>query len=164
VLLHVSAAFEKKFRCPVSFADERPVQGGRVDAWSCHFVRVGRREMVVAMHDASLFTLILPTAGMKGFDGFLMRFIERVAEEWTRHGLEFDPNDQTVMVVRRSDRSRIGSMNDAIQLMRFHHELAREEGEQLDLGDMERRSNQTPYKALGYDLPIERLQRLQESG
>lgn len=162
VLLHVSAAFEKKFRCPVSFADERPAQRGGMDAWSCHFVRIGRRQLVMAMHDASLFSLILPTAGMKGFDGYLMRLVERIAEEWARHGLTFDPNNQTVMVVRRSDKSRIGSMNDAISMMRFYHERAREEGEAIDLDDMERRANMTPYKALGFDDPVRHLKKLRE--
>ena len=164
VLLHVSAAFEKKFRCPVSFADERPEQTGGMDAWSCHFFRIGRREVVMAMHDASLFTLILPTAGMKGFDGFLMRLIERIAEEWTRYDLPFDPDNQTVMVVRRSDKSRIGSMNDAINLIRFYHERARDNGTDLNLSDMERRSNETPYKTLGYNNPMEKLRSLGESG
>ncbi|MEM1083565.1 MAG: hypothetical protein AAGI48_05545 [Verrucomicrobiota bacterium] len=164
MVLFVSAAFEKKFGCPVSHAGECPTQTGRMNAWSCHFVRIGRKSVVVAMHDASLFTLVLPTAGMRGFDGFLVRLVERVGEKWIRRGLPFDPNDQRVMVLRRSDRSRIGSMNDMVQMMRFYHELARDEGSEVDFAEMERRSNETPYKSIGYNSPSRLLAELGERG
>ncbi len=53
-------------------------------------------------------------------------------------------------------------MNDAINMMRFYHELARDEGGELDLDDMERRSNMTPYKTLGYNSPGRLLKELRD--
>ncbi|MEO7099791.1 MAG: hypothetical protein ABI162_10550 [Luteolibacter sp.] len=108
------------------------------------------------MNDATLYTLILPATGVKGFPDLWMRLLARIEEVWARHGLAFDPNNQSVIVMARTDRSLIGSTNDAIKLIRIYDDVARDEKAELDLMKMEQRSNETPYKALGYEDP-ERL-------
>ena len=81
-----------------------------------------------------------------------------------KHGAEFDPNNQTVIVLPRTDRPLIGSMNDAMSMIRFYDDLAKAERAELDLADMERRSNMTPYKALGYESPDRLLARMLGDG
>lgn len=151
MILHASAAFVKRFKCSVS--DAGPWRGSApgMDRWSCHFVRLGTLPVVVAMHDATLYALVLRVAGMKTFEDFCQGFLLRVAEVWQQHGAAFDPANQTVVVLPRADRSRIGSMNDAI--MGFRWQLSR--GDSPD--KLEALSNRTPYKAIGYQFPGELL-------
>ena len=164
MILRASAAFTKRFKCQLSHGGERIPQERRLDAWSCHFVRIGRKPLVLAMNDATLYALIFPVKGVKGFPELWMEMLGRIAEVWMKHGAEFDPANQTVMVLSRTDRSLIGSMNDAVALIRFYNDLANAEREELDLADMERRSNMTPYKALGYEHPDRLLARMLGGG
>jgi hypothetical protein len=93
-----------------------------------------------------------------------MRMLGRIAEVWMKHGAEFDPANQTVMVLPRTNRSLIGSMNDAVALIRFYESFANAERVELDLADMENRSNMTPYKALGFEQPDRLLARMLGAG
>lgn len=157
MILRVSAAFAKQFKCLVSHAGENVPQERRLDAWSCHFIRVRRKPLVVVMNDATLYTLILPVAGVKGFPDLWLKLLGRIGEVWTRHGVDFDPNNQAVVLLSRTNRSLIGSMNDATLLIRIYDDDAREEKAELDLMEMEARSNQTPYKVLEYGSPERRM-------
>ena len=156
MILRVSAAFAKQFQCEVSQPGAELPQERRLDAWSCHFIRVRRKPLVVVMNDATLFTLILPATGVKGFPELWLKLLGRIGEVWTRHGVDFDQDNQEVLLLSRTNRSLIGSMNDAILLIRFYADDAWDERREFDLGEMEARSNQTPYKALGFERP-ERL-------
>jgi hypothetical protein len=153
MILRVSAAFAERFKCDLSHEGVKVPQERRLDAWSYHYVRIGRKPLVVVMNDASLYTFVIPATGVKGFTDFWRRLLGQITELWWRHGAEFDADNQTVILLRRTDRSLIGSMNDAVKLIRFHDELARKSGEELDLMEMERRSNATPYSSLGFNNP-----------
>lgn len=156
MIFRVSAAFAKQFKCDLSQVGENVSQERCLHSWSCHFIRVRRKPLVVAMHDATLYTLILPVSGIKGFPEFRPKLLRRIGEIWMRHGADFDPDNQTVIMLSRTNRTLIGSMNDAIQLIHFYDLDARDEKRELDMEKMEVRSNQTPYKALKYQWP-ERL-------
>jgi hypothetical protein len=156
MILRVSAAFTKRFKCQLSHEGARVPQEKRLDSWSCHFIRVRRKPLVVVMNDATLYTLILPVTGVKGFPELWLKLLGRIGEVWTRHGVDFDSDNQEVILLSRTNRSLIGSMNDAALLIRIYDENAKDEQKELDLIEMETRSNQTPYKALKYEWP-ERL-------
>jgi hypothetical protein len=164
MILRASAAFTERFKCQLSHEGERLPQERRLDAWSCHFVRIGRKPLVVAMNDATLYTLIFPVTGVKGFPELWLRMLGRIAEVWMKHGAEFDPHNQSVIVLPRTNRSLIGSMNDAVAMIRFYDDLAKVECVELDLADMESRSNMAPYKALGYEHPDRLLARMLGGG
>lgn len=152
MILHASAAFTKRFKCDVSHQGLRlPQDHARLDGWSCHFIRLGTTPLVVAMHDATLYTLVIPAKGLKGFADLWRLLLGRIVERWRDYGAEFDPENQTVMVLPRTDRSRIGSMNDAIQMFRWHW------SDRAEIEELEERSNRTPYKAIGYRYPQELL-------
>ncbi len=153
MILRVSADFTKRFKCELSFEGEKVPQEKRLDGWSCHFIRLGRKPLVVAMNDATLYMLIVPVTGVKGFTDVWLRLVGRIAEVWERHGADFDPTNQTVMVMARTNRSLIGSMSDAISLMRFRNDDARFDGQEPDLAELEMMSNRTPFKANGFEYP-----------
>ena len=59
-----------------------------------------------------------------------------------------------MVVLPRTDRTRIGSMNDAIRGFRWH----RAHGDAQD--SLEARANRTPYKAIDYAYPVDLLERM----
>lgn len=164
MILRVSVAFAKRFKCDLSHVGAKVPQERRLDAWSCHYVRIGRKLLVVVMNDASLYTFIFPATGVKGFADFWRRLLGRITELWWSHGAEFDPNNQMVILLRRTDRSLIGSMNDAVKLIRFYDELAKLDGKELDLMEMEKRSNDTPYSSLGFNNPEKLMKTMLNEG
>jgi hypothetical protein len=140
------------------------IQAGRLDAWSGHCFRIGRIEHVIMMNDASLYTILMPARGLTSIDSFLEAFLPRVAEVWHRFDTEFDTQNQQVIVLKRTNRSLIGSMNDAIQSAKFHFEYASEEGHSFGPTDVEQRLNMIPYKALQYTAPFRLLPKLLGKG
>lgn len=164
MILRTSAAFTERFKCQLSHEGTQVPQERRVDAWSCHFYRLGRKPLVLVMNDATLYTLIFPATGVKGFPDLWLKLLGRIEQVWTEHGAAFDPKNQTVMMLPRTNRALIGSMTDAMKMLRWYDELAREDGRELDLREMEWRSNQTPYKALEYEHPNRLLARLLAGG
>ncbi len=142
----------KRFKCAVSAAGPWRGQGRRIDEWSCHDVRLGT--MPGAMHDAALYPQVIPVTGVKTFGDFWRLFLLRVAEIWAAYGAEFEPANEAVVVLPRTDRTHIGSMNDAIQGFRWN----RAHGNGLE--SLEARANRTPYKTIGYAYPVDLLERM----
>jgi len=165
IIIHASRDFAKRYQCQLSLPGEKVEQAGRLDAWSAHLVRINRKPLVMMMNDASLWSIIIPATGLTTLEKLLPVFLERVAEVWCSHGVAFDPSNQNVVFFSRTNRSLIGSMNDAISQMRFVEEGARLDGKPMDWGEMEDYLNKMPYGAMKYDRPKERLaQLLAESG
>lgn len=156
MILHLSNQLAKRLKCRFSFEGMPVLQAGRLDAWSGHCFRVGRTEHVMMMNDASLYTILLPAKGLTSIDFFLKAFLPRVSEVWQRHGSDFDPNNQEVVVLKRANRSLIGSMNDAIKAVQFYDAYDREDHPGYRPMDIGKRLNMVPYKAIGYNSP-ERL-------
>jgi hypothetical protein len=76
-----------------------------------------------------------------------------VSDLWKKHGGSFDPDNQSVIVLPRTNRSLIGSMNDAMNALRFHCDVAEFADTPFDLSHVEWRMNENPYKSLNYDHP-----------
>ena len=79
MILRVSAAFAKRFNCDLSHEGVMVPQERRLDAWSCHYVRVARKPLVV-INDASLYTFVFPASGVKGFPDIWMRLLGSINE------------------------------------------------------------------------------------
>jgi hypothetical protein len=135
------------------------LQAGRLDAWSGHCFRTGRIQQVIMMNDATLFAILLPAKGLTSLDAFLRVFLPKVQRVWHRCGASFDASNQEIIVLKRANRSLVGSMNDAIQTLKFHHEATRDGHSGNSPAKLEARLNQTPYKALRYESPDRLLPR-----
>jgi hypothetical protein len=157
IAIHASREFAKRYRCQLSLAGEKVEQPGRLDAWSAHFVRIGRIPMVVMMNDASLWAILIPATGLTTLEKLLPVFLERVAGVWGAHGVAFDSMNQSLAFFPRSNRSLIGSMNEAIFSIRCEEEMARDGGRPMDWTQMEARLNRMPYGAMKYAYPREML-------
>jgi hypothetical protein len=153
MIIHASKAFEKRFKCEVSGEGHVVLQTGRLDAWSGHFVRIRRTSYILLMNDATLYAIIIPAKGLTTFPALLKVLLPLISDLWTKHGGSFDPDNQSVIVLPRTNRSLIGSMNDAMNALRFHCEGAEFAGTPFDLARVEWRMNENPYKSLNYDHP-----------
>ena len=164
VIIHASRDFAKRLRCELSLPGEKIVQSGRLDSWSAHFVRIARKPVVLMMNDATLWSVIIPASGVTTLPKLLPIFLNQVAEVWGSHGVGFDPLNQSVVFFSRSNRSLIGSMNDAVSQMHFSYRMAREENRPMDWDEMATALNRMPYGALKYDRPLDRMAELLKVG
>jgi hypothetical protein len=156
MILHLSAKLAKRLKCEISWQGAAVLQSGRIDSWSGDCLRIGRVQHLLMMNDHCLYSILLRAKGMNSLAAFLTAFLPRVAEVWQNHGAEFDPSNQEILVLKRANRSLIGSMNDAVRMIQFHTAgvppLTNREA-------LEDRLNSAHFKALGFETPKELLAR-----
>lgn len=113
----------------------------------------------VMSNEETLTTVIVPLSGVRDFNQFLPLFLARVAALWRQFGASFDPLNQSVIVLKRTERALIGSQNDIIRMLRFHIEDALDEWEAVDWPSAEGFINSTPFRLIAYAHPIDELAR-----
>lgn len=131
-----------------------------MDSWSAHVFKLGRTPVVLFMHDASLWHVIIPAKGITKLENLLRIFLARVREVWGHHGAGFDNENQSVIFLPRGNRSLIGSMNEAIFQIRAFVETGFDLDDSQNLTEVEDLLQRTPYSALGYGFPDRKLQEL----
>ena len=131
-----------------------------LDSWSGHVFKLGRSPMVLFMHDASLWHILIPAKGITTLEKLLPLFLARVRQVWSDHGVEFDDKNLSLGFLPRSDRSLIGSMNDAIHQIRCYAEMGLKIDDPTGLAEIEDRLHKTPYSSLGYGFPDRKLNEL----
>jgi len=161
MILHASKAFTEHLKCEVSGPKRRLPHHSSLESWSIDLVqlpKVGTYALV--MNDASLSTIIIPLKGIRKFEVFLPMMLERVAELFVKHGLPFDSSNQTVMILPRSNKSLIGTMNDAKSIIRDSCSYDLRYVGVINWPDLEKELNETPYSRIDMDSPDERLRKL----
>jgi hypothetical protein len=151
--IHVSKDFEKRFKCGSGMTRGTVLQAGRLDAWSAHCVRLSCRTVAIFMNDATLCTILIPVEDSMDFPQVVHALLCRIDGIWPELGLAFDETAESVIVLPRSNRALISSMNEAIRCIKWRDEIAFTENYLLDLEFLEAGVNEMPYKALSYDSP-----------
>ena len=158
MVLYGSASFVQRLKCQVSFPAHRPAQAQTAGGWSADLLKLPRVEAVaVLMHDVSLATLIVPLGGVRRFEDFLPRFMEQAVPLFQSVGGSIHPSNQSVMVLRRTNRHLIGSMNNAKQLIGFTIADQRQAGESVNWTEAATFINRTPFSVLNFASPLEAL-------
>jgi len=152
MIIFTSRAFSTKFKCGKPTKGLSVLQGVRKDGWSAHLFKIGRVHASIFMNDATLFSILIPTRGIKDLDDLLQRFSARLEDLHLSLDLPFSAPDP-ILFLPRSNRSRIGSMNDAIMDMKHAHAFRPEESPGVDWADLEARINRIPFKAVDYRCP-----------
>jgi hypothetical protein len=160
MIIHASKDFEKRLKCEVGMKGHVVLQPGRLDAWSGHFCKIGRKSYVMLMNDATLYAIIIPAKGLQSLSSLLKTFIPLVANLWESHGASFDRENQSVIVLPRTNRALIGAMTDAIRIFRHVHEDNLNSDTETDIQKVETCLNGIPYKALKHEQPSRLLGRL----
>ena len=134
MILYGSAIFVQRLKCQVSLREERPTQPQTEDGWSGDILKLPRVEPVaVMMHDVSLATIIVPLRAVCRFDEFLPRFLDRIGPLYQSVDGSINPANQSILVLRRTNRRLIGSMNNTKQLIGFTVADQRQAGEEVGL-------------------------------
>ena len=164
MVIHASAKFATRLRCQVSAPNRRHIQRGKIDCWSADILRAyGVGDCALMMNDASLSMVVVPLKGVKTFEAFLELFLHRAARLFSEAGGTLEIRNQTVVVLRRTDRQLIGTMNDARL-----HACAEIEGQwsetgSIGLDQVEERLNEIPFSATDYVPPKIELARVLSS-
>ena len=126
-------------------------------------LRFDRRKCALFTHDATLYSVFVPGLKKPEFEQLDEVFGQRLFK-----ALVWDEFPQTLIermldacrairFTRSNNRSVLGSMND----IRFQIEVhTQHDGglENVDLAELHHRLNRTPFGAIGYGYPVERLQ------
>lgn len=161
MILHVSKAFAERLKCAVSLPNQRPLQKAVLDSWSVDILKFRKGGAVaVVMNDASLTTVTVPLKGIRTFGEFVATFLKRAAARFADQGGQLDSENQTVIVLSRSDRRLIGTMNEAKFIIGRSISDDLENGDDIDWDRTERYMNEVIYSRIDYDQPQERLRKL----
>jgi hypothetical protein len=161
MIIHASAKFSDRLNCMISLPDRRRPQTGKISCWSADILRTyGVGDCALAMNDASLSMVVVPLKGVRTFEQFFPAFLERAARLFKAAGGFLETQNQTVIVLRRSDQQLIGTMNDARRHACHEIENGRSQNGQVDWDAVEDELNQIPFSATDYILPKEELARV----
>lgn len=132
-------------------------------SWHANLLRFDRRKCVLFTHDETLYSVFVPGLRKPEFEQ-----LDHIFGQHLFKALLWDAFSQThiermleacreIRFTRSSNRSVLGSMND----MRFQIGAHVEQDGGLtsvDLARLHHALNRTPFGAIGYGYPVERLQ------
>ncbi|MDQ3564911.1 MAG: hypothetical protein M3436_12465 [Pseudomonadota bacterium] len=132
-------------------------------SWHANLLRFDRRKCVLFTHDESLYSVFVPGLRKPEFEQLDEVFGQRlfkalVWDEFAQTQIErMLEACRVVRFTRSSNRSVLGSMND----MRFQigaHMQCDGGLASVDLAQLHHALNRTPFSAIDYGYPVERLQ------
>jgi hypothetical protein len=161
MILHLSQALAKRLKCRLSLTDAKINQTGRVDSWSADIFRIPRLGThALIMHDASLWPIILPLPGSKSYEDFLQALLFHIEASYFSVGGYFDRSNLTVIATKRSNRSIIGSMNEARFLLGHYVGARMNDSGEVDWAAARDQLAQTPFTAVEGHFPDKRFAQL----
>ena len=161
MILHLSHALAKRLKCKLSFPGDKISQTRRMDSWSADIFSIPRiGSGILAMHDASLWPIVLPLAGCKRYENFLQALLFHIEASYLSVGGRFDRTNLIVITAKRSNRSIIGSMNEAKFLLGHLVGGMMEASGAVDWAAARDQLAQTPFTAVEGHFPDKRFARL----
>lgn len=149
MILHLSQALAKRLKCDLSFKEGKVAQPGREDSWSGDLFRIKRAGThALVMHDASLWPIIIDLKDCRTYEVFLKALLINIEMSYALVGKDFDGANVTVMATKRSNRSIIGTMNNAIYLTTRRVEADMEAGTQINWAQVQSDLTRTPFMSL----------------
>jgi hypothetical protein len=165
MILHLSQALAKRLKCRLSLADAKVNQLGRVDSWSADIFRITRLGThALIMHDASLWPIILPLAGCTRYEDFLQSLLLHIEASCLSVGGHFDRSNLSVIATKRSNRSIIGSMNEAKFLLGHYVGARTDDSGEVDWAAARDELAQTPFTVVEGHFPDKRFAQLVVEG
>jgi hypothetical protein len=154
MILHLSQGLAKRLKCTLSFKDSKVAQTGREDSWSADLFRIPRLGThALVMHDASLWPLIIDLHSHTTYESFLQRLLLHIEASYMMVNGDFDGANISVVATKRSNRSIIGSMNNAIYLIESYVEQAMAEDGEIDWLAVQSHLANTPFMSLPDHFP-----------
>jgi hypothetical protein len=114
--------------------------------------------MVLAMHDASLWPLLIPSEGCGTYEEFLQLLLVVMGGNYLAFGKPFDHGNQGIIVTRRTNRTLIGYMNDAKRCAELGALMDLEERGSINWSEIADSLTETPYNSKnGFFTPRDRF-------
>ena len=132
--------------------------------WICHLFHIKHKQFILITHATSLYTLIVPGAGITNVTSFMRAFEDNRDSQLEAEGLKvwFDlrcrNEAQTVSLSNTVDRRLTGSMNDMVRMLSFG------EGDSISIIEMANSINETPFSQIDMDGPRMCLKKMIEFG
>lgn len=146
----------------------RPADVGALNplaSWHANLLLIERRKCVLFTHDQSLFSFVVIGLKRPDFEqmdhvfGQAMFRTLRLFDFEQRHIEQLLDWSQQNSYTKTNNRSVLGSMNDMAFMVQHH--IAYEDGlANVDLDELILRINQTPFSAIGYKYPWQKLKAL----
>lgn len=161
MILHLSRKLARRLRCELSFEGEKVAQTGRLDSWSADLLTIPKSgSFALVMHDASLWPILVPVWTRMSYEVFLEALLLHIAASYATFGASFDCANQTVIATKRSNRGIIGSMNEAIFLMKYQAESMQREQGAVDWATIRADIARTPFSSVKGHFPDRRFAEL----
>lgn len=148
MVLHFSSALAKKLRVHLSFKNRPISQMGREDSWSADIIKVnGKESMVLVMHDASQWPILIPIEGCRTYEKFITLLMIMLGGNCRACNKPFDHENQQILLTRRTNRTLIGYMNDAKRCASFTAEAQLEANGTINWSQIIHSLANTPYRS-----------------
>jgi len=149
MILHLSRKLARKLRCELSFEGDKVAQTGRMDSWSADLLTLPKAgSFALVMHDASLWPIVVPLLPRMSYEVFLGALLLHIAASYAAFGANFDYANQTVVVTKRTNRRIIGSMNEAMLMVRYHAQRMFLEQGAVDWATIRADLSKTPFSSV----------------
>lgn len=130
------------------------------DDWYANLFRIGRKQSVIFTHAASLYSFIVVGVRKSDLMHINQVFILELEFQLKRNGFPHEGNVGLLelfldmQIGKTVNRSTLGSMNDMVGCAEF---LVNYQGfdAETNIAEINYSINTTPFKAIGYKLPIE---------
>ena len=161
MILHLSRKLADRLKCKLTLKDEKIVQSRRMDSWSADLLALPRiGSFALVMHDASLWPILVPMQPRMSYETFLSALLLHIAASYAAFGASFDYSNQTVLVTKRSNRGIIGSMNEALLMIKYEAESMQREQCAVDWPAIVAHVAHTPFSAVEGRFPDRRFAKL----
>ena len=161
MILHLSRKLADRLKCKLTLKDEKIVQSRRMDSWSADFLSLPNiGKVALVMHDASLWPIIVPMQPRMSYEAFLSVLLLHISASYAAFDAHFDFSNQTVLVTKRSNRRVIGSMNEALLMIRFEAEAMHRDQGAVDWPALVANIAHTPFSAVEGHFPDRQFAKL----
>jgi hypothetical protein len=159
MILHLSAALAKRLGVKLSFADKPVLQPGRKDAWSADILKVqGRERMVLVMHDASQWPILMPIESCVTYEAFVQTLMIFMSGNYMSFHKPFDHDNQEIILTRRTNRTLIGYMNEAKRCAELKAIMHLENRQSINWSEITDSLITTPYNSKdGFFIPRDKF-------
>jgi hypothetical protein len=142
-----------------------PEQIPAIYEWYANLLLVDRRKCCFFTQPTTLFSFFVPGLKKADLTKYGTTFRENLRQALRREGFDdgladfIVPANQAIGILKTTDRSVRGSMNDLIRMTGGHVEMAGGLA-YCDIQGVNHNLNRTPMKALGYGHPIDAFRKL----
>jgi len=135
------------------------------DCWHANLIRIDHHDCVLLTHNVTLFSLFVPGVCNADFKQFTEMFGQALFKtmrhfDFSQQQIEYMLDSSSeIRVSKTNSRSVLGSMNDMKQMLDhtafLHGGLAG-----MNMAEMFQVLNHTPFKAIDYNFPEEKLREM----